>query len=64
MVGGLDVEAAVCSKDNSQTQEYTGTDFYIVEVTLAPDTSTHDLGRHNLAMVLRPRNISALHWAQ
>ena len=59
VVGDLDVEAAVCSEDRNQTQEYIGTEFYIVEVTLAPATSTRDLGRQNLAVVLRPCNMSA-----
>lgn len=53
VVGGLDVEATVCSEDKNQTPEYIGTEFYTVAVTLAPATSTHDLGRHDLAVVLR-----------
>lgn len=59
VVGGLDVEATVCSEDRYQTQEYIGIEFYIAEVTLAPDTSTLDLGRHNIAVILMLCNMSA-----
>lgn len=64
VVGGLDVEAAVCSEDRYQTQEYIGIEFYIAEVTLAPDTSTLDLGRHNIAVILMLCNMSAWYWAR
>lgn len=58
VVGGLDIEAAVCSEDGKQTQKYIGTEFYIAKVTLSPATSIHDLSRYNLMMVLRPGTMS------